>query len=102
MGNQFATRFMVSTSTGGLQMYRTTGGPKTLLDWTREEGLANVQVAEYVEIPESQVLESGGADTEHFGDRLIRQIIEAKVCLHSNIGQHLPTRFCLGLPTICN
>lgn len=79
MGDQFATRFMVSTSTGGLQMYHTTGGTKTQLDWTREEGLANIQVAEYVEIPERLVIESGGADAERFGDRLIRQIIEAKV-----------------------
>lgn len=83
MGDQFATRFVISTSSGGMQLYRTTGGTKTLLEWTREEGLANIKVAEYVEIPESQVLESGSADTEHFGERLIRQIIEAKVYRHS-------------------
>lgn len=60
-------------------MYHTTSSTKTLIDWTREEGLANVQVAEYVEIPERLVIESGGADAERFGDRVIRQIIEAKV-----------------------
>ncbi|KAF7979908.1 hypothetical protein HWV62_40304 [Athelia sp. TMB] len=78
MGDQFATRFVVSTSTGGMQLFRTTGGTKTALDWTREEGLSNVKIAEYVEIPELQVIEGGAGDVEPFADRLVRQIVEAK------------------------
>lgn len=49
--------------------------------WTREEALANIAVAEYVEIPERKSMESGGGEEESFGGRVVRQLIDAKVRL---------------------
>ena len=49
--------------------------------WTREESLTDVRVAEMVELPEPLVIASqvGAEETESFGSRLQRQLADAQV-----------------------
>jgi len=51
--------------------------------WTREEALANIAVAEFVELPEMKVIESHRSDDESFGKRALRQLSDAQVRLNN-------------------
>ncbi|KAF8644498.1 hypothetical protein AX16_008429 [Volvariella volvacea WC 439] len=66
-------RVLVTSSTGSLQLWQ-----HDQLQWTREEGLATIAVAEFVEMPQGEVLSSRSGESEGFVRRLIRQISDAK------------------------
>ncbi|KAI0686950.1 hypothetical protein BC835DRAFT_1408443 [Cytidiella melzeri] len=71
---QVVARIVVSTSTGGLQLWQ-----QDQLQWSREEGLVDIRAAEFVELPERQVIASGiNQEAETFLERLQRQITEAR------------------------
>lgn len=50
------------------------------MQWVREESLASIRVAEFVELPEKKVITSHAAvDEERYFERLQRQLSDAKV-----------------------
>ena len=48
-------------------------------EWTREEALANIVVAEFVELPEMYVIQVHGSEDESFVSRVVRQVLDAQV-----------------------
>ena len=64
----------MSTSTGAIQLWQ-----QDKEQWTREEGLANIAVSEFVELPEMKVIQSHGGEDESFASRVVRQVLDAKV-----------------------
>lgn len=70
----FVARAMFTTSTGALQLWQ-----QEVVQWTREESLAEVQTLEFVDLPEKKVVEVA-LDGQNFLTRLLRQIGEARVC----------------------
>jgi ER membrane protein complex subunit 1 len=64
----------MSTSTGAVQLWQ-----QDKEQWTREEGLANIAVSEFVELPEMKVIQSHGGEDESFASRVVRQVLDAKV-----------------------
>lgn len=85
-------RLVLSTSTGAVQLWQ-----HDQLQWTREEGLTDIRVAEFVELPERDAVAApaGAAeDAETFVGRLQRQLLEAR-----NFPQyvsHFASRFVSG------
>ncbi|ESK86134.1 duf1620 domain-containing protein [Moniliophthora roreri MCA 2997] len=71
---QVLGRLVITTSTGSIQLWQ-----QDKLQWTREESLAEVSVAEFVELPEhilgASAVSEGG---EGFVQRLNRQMKDAK------------------------
>ncbi|OBZ74558.1 ER membrane protein complex subunit 1 [Grifola frondosa] len=68
------SRLVLTTTTGALQLWQ-----QDQLQWTREEGLADIKVADFVELPERKVVASHvGEETETFGVRIVRQLSDAK------------------------
>ena len=68
------TRLVLTTSTGSVQFWAP-GQPKP--QWNRDEALADIAVAEFVEIPER--VEAGGeVSKEGFWKRVGRQIVEGR------------------------
>lgn len=68
------TRLVVTTTTGSIQLWQ-----QDQLQWTREEGLADIRVAEFVELPERKHVEASAGDGhETFTERVRRQISEAR------------------------
>lgn len=66
---------LVSTSNGALQSYK-----DDQVEWTREESLSAIAVAEFVELPEAKtVLTHVDLDGESFITRLTRQLSDARV-----------------------
>ncbi|EPQ55571.1 DUF1620-domain-containing protein [Gloeophyllum trabeum ATCC 11539] len=65
------TRLFVTTTTGAVQFWQ-----RDVLEWTREESLASISAAEFVDLPEEQVVHSHNA--ESFVQRVVRHIIDAK------------------------
>jgi hypothetical protein len=63
---------MFTTSAGALQLWH-----QGDLQWTREEGLANIVAAEFVELPEAET--TGGVGEESFIGRIGRQVRDAQV-----------------------
>jgi hypothetical protein len=49
------------------------------MQWLREEALASIQVAEFIELPEKKVVTSHAVDEEGYFGRLQRQLSDAKV-----------------------
>ena len=49
------------------------------VQWTREESLAEIKAAAFVELPEPKVASTHVVDHESFRARLRRQLAEAKV-----------------------
>lgn len=47
--------------------------------WTREEALADIAVAEFVELPEMKGIEARGSEDESYLGRVVRQVLDAKV-----------------------
>ena len=75
------SRLLLSTTTGSVQLWH-----QDSLQWSREEGLADVRVAEMVELPEKVVVEAteGGhvrVGEEAFWERIRRQAREAQVSI---------------------
>ncbi|KAH8102954.1 hypothetical protein BXZ70DRAFT_889895 [Cristinia sonorae] len=72
---QVLSRILVTTSTGGVQLWQ-----QDQLQWTREEGLSDIRAAEMVELPESKAVTTQAANEENesFSARLSRQISDAK------------------------
>lgn len=67
-------RLVVSTTTGAIQLWQ-----QDQLQWAREEGLADIRAAEFVELPERKIVASGlSEETETFLERLKRQASEAR------------------------
>lgn len=65
----------LTTTTGAVQLWR-----GDIIQWTREEGLSRLQVAEMIELPESKTMAAQiiGQD-EKFAQRVSRQLGDAKV-----------------------
>ena len=70
----------LTTTTGAVQFWQ-----GDIVQWTREEGLSRLQVAEMAELPERKSVASHtiGQD-ETFVDRARRQLADAKVRLESS------------------
>ena len=49
------------------------------MQWMREEALASIRVAEFVELPEKKLVVSHAAVDEGYFERLQRQLSDAKV-----------------------
>jgi hypothetical protein len=68
-------RVVVTTTTGAVQLWQ-----QEEVQWTREESLTSIAVAEFVELPEKKTLSSHvGEGRESFLARLVRQISDAQV-----------------------
>ncbi len=67
-------RLVVTTTTGAVQMWQ-----QDQLQWSREEGLADISVAELVELPERKAAFQGESEQETFGARVARQLLDAQV-----------------------
>ncbi|KAH7906600.1 hypothetical protein BJ138DRAFT_1015952 [Hygrophoropsis aurantiaca] len=75
-----STRMLLTTTTGAIQLWQ-----HDKVQWVREEALATIQVAEFVELPEKKVVGSHvGLEEETFLERIIRQFADAK-----NLPQYL-------------
>ncbi|KIP12195.1 hypothetical protein PHLGIDRAFT_62449 [Phlebiopsis gigantea 11061_1 CR5-6] len=66
-------RLVLATTTGALQLWQ-----HDQLQWTREEGLADVKLAEFVELPERKLAETHVGEDETFAQRVRRQLAEAR------------------------
>ncbi|RDX49601.1 DUF1620-domain-containing protein [Lentinus brumalis] len=66
-------RLALTTSTGAVQMWQ-----QDQLQWSREEGLADIRVAELVELPEPKIASHSDRDQETFSARVARQLLDAK------------------------
>ena len=84
------SRFVVVTSTGAVQLWQLDRN-----QWTREESLAEIELAEFVELPEAKTISTRvGDDDESFVERVSRQISDAKVRSFPSFG---PFAFPLSL-----
>ena len=92
---QVLSRLVLTTTTGSVQLWQ-----QDQHQWTREESLTDVRVAEMVELPEPLVIASqvGAEETESFGSRLQRQLADAQV---SPIGAALSRSFPDPPPPSC-
>jgi hypothetical protein len=70
----------LTTTTGAIQLWQ-----GDIVQWTREEGLSRLQVAEMAELPERKTIASHiiGHD-ETFVGRAMRQLADAKVSFESS------------------
>lgn len=84
------TRMLLITTTGSMQFWQ-----HDKMQWIREEALASIQVAEFVELPEKKVVMSHAVvDEEGYFERLQRQLSDAR-----NLPQYLANfarRFATG------
>ncbi|OAX35578.1 DUF1620-domain-containing protein [Rhizopogon vinicolor AM-OR11-026] len=68
------SRVLLTTTTGSIQLWQ-----HDKMQWVREEALASIQVAEFVELPEKKIVTSHTAvDEEGYFERLQRQLSDAK------------------------
>jgi hypothetical protein len=66
----------LTTTTGAVQLWQ-----GNIVQWTREEGLSRLQVAEMAELPERKTIAAHIINQdETFVERARRQIADAKVC----------------------
>ncbi|KAI9451269.1 DUF1620-domain-containing protein [Lactarius psammicola] len=64
----------LTTSTGAIQLWQ-----GDIVQWTREEGLSRLQVAEMVELPEQKIMAAHAVDErDTFVERIRRQLTDAK------------------------
>lgn len=74
-GWNVVSRVVVTTTTGAVQLWH-----QDQVQWTREESLASISVAEFVELPEKKVITSHvGEERESFIRRVRRQLSDAQV-----------------------
>jgi len=65
---------LLTTSTGSMQLWQ-----HDKMQWMREEALASIRVAEFVELPEKKLVVSHAAvDEDGYFARLQRQLSNAK------------------------
>ena len=91
-------RLALTTSTGAVQMWQ-----QDQLQWTREEGLADIRAAELVELPEPKIASHADREQETFGARVARQLLDAQVRAYPSAsveivfprGPVLKSRLCL-------
>lgn len=69
---QVLGRLFLTTSTGALQLWQ-----QDKYQWTREESLSTIEVAEFVELPEKVVSSSHPGD-ESYAQRLFRHVTDAQ------------------------
>jgi len=50
------------------------------VQWTREESLSTIAIAEFVELPERKAIHSSHEENENLIGRMLRQISDAQVC----------------------
>ena len=67
-------RLALTTTTGAVQLWQ-----QDQLQWSREEGLADIRVAELIELPERKVASQVDHEGETFGARVARQLLDAQV-----------------------
>ena len=91
----FVARFMVTTSTGALQVWQ-----QDVIQWTREESLSELQNVEFIDLPEKKVAEDV-LDGHNFITRLLRQIGDAKVGFPSTPAYNTLTSHS-GLSNVCS
>lgn len=51
------------------------------MQWTREESLSTIALAEFIELPERKAIQSSIVESENFFSRVLRHISDAQVCL---------------------
>ena len=68
------TRLALTTTTGAVQLWQ-----QDQLQWSREEGLADIRAAELLELPERKVTSQVDLEQETFGARVARQLLDAQV-----------------------
>lgn len=66
-------RMFITTSAGTVQLWQ-----HEKLQWTREESLSTIAIAQFVELPE-RVITHRNEDDESFAGRLARQLSDAQV-----------------------
>jgi hypothetical protein len=49
------------------------------VQWTREESLSTIALAEFIELPERKAIQSSIAESENFIGRVLRHISDAQV-----------------------
>jgi len=49
------------------------------VQWTREESLSTIALAEFIELPERKATQSGAAENDNFVTRMLRHISDAQV-----------------------
>jgi hypothetical protein len=65
----------MTTTTGAIQLWQ-----GDIVQWTREEGLSALQLAEMVELPERKIIAAGIINQEETViERVRRQLVDAKV-----------------------
>ncbi len=68
-------RFVLMTGTGAVQLWQ-----QDKVQWTREESLSEIKVAEMIELPEKKsVMSHMNVENETMSGRLSRQLMDAKV-----------------------
>ena len=71
----FLPYLALTTTTGAIQLWR-----GDIVQWTREEGLSRLQVAEMVELSERKTIAAHVTDQdETFFERVRRQLVDTKV-----------------------
>jgi len=68
----------LTTTTGTVQLWQ-----GDIVQWTREEGLSAIQVAEMVELPERKTIAAHIDQDETFAERIRRQLADVKVRFRS-------------------
>jgi hypothetical protein len=97
-GWKVLTRVVLTTTTGAVQLWH-----QDQVQWTREESLASINVAEFVELPEKKITSSHVGDgQETFFARLKRQLSDAQVNTLVRFSSRNTTIYLLtGFPGIC-
>ena len=70
----FLPYLALTTTTGTVQLWQ-----GDIVQWSREEGLSTIQVAEMVELPERKTIAAHIDQDETFAERTKRQLADAKV-----------------------
>lgn len=59
------------------------------VQWTREESLSAIALAEFVELPERKAIRSGVAESEDFVGRVLRHISDAQASFLLLVSLHI-------------
>lgn len=91
-------RLVLTSATGAIQLWQ-----HDREQWTREEGLSEIAVAEFIELPEGKSITTHAKEDESFVERVARQIGDAKVPKPSSINFTLndSNNMCAGFPSLC-
>ncbi|KAH9911778.1 uncharacterized protein BXZ73DRAFT_93328 [Epithele typhae] len=67
------SRLVLTTTTGAVQLWQ-----QDQMQWSREEGLSDIRIAELVELPERKVAAQVDLEQDIFSTRLARQLLDAQ------------------------